>query len=133
MRIFVRGLAALAVAGGFTWLAACASSTGPSNVSLAGNYALSSFSEAGSAVPFDSGSLALTDTKYAVHITFSQGVPLPAIADSGTYIATDSGSFSQTSSVDGSQATGTYTTATNALTVVLTAQGVPITQTWQKQ
>jgi hypothetical protein len=126
-------VAALTAACGFVWLSACSSSTGPANVSLAGTYELSSFSEAGNAVPFDAGTLALTDANYTVHITFSQGVPLPAIADSGTYVATDSGSFSQTSTVNGSQATGTYTLANNLLTVILTAQGVPVTQTWHKQ
>ena len=48
MRMFVRGLAALAVTAGFVWLAACGSSTGPSNVSLSGNYTLTQFILGGS-------------------------------------------------------------------------------------
>lgn len=134
MRYLGRALAAATLAGGFVWLAACGSSpTGPKNVSLAGSYRLSSFSQGGTPVPFDSGTLALTDTKYTVHI-FSQFVPPPANADSGTYIATDSGTFSETSSnAQVPQLSGTYTDVNGLLTVTATVSNVPFTQAWQKQ
>ena len=134
MRGLARGLAALAVAGGFAWLAACGSSTppGPLNVSLKGNYTLTTFTLAGQAQPFTSGALALTDSEYAVDIVFPQGT-LPEIVDSGTYTATDSGGFSETSRLNGLQISGTYTMVNNLLTVSATEQGVPVTQGWQKQ
>ena len=134
MRLFARSLAALAVTAGFVWLAACGSSpTGPKNVSLAGSYTLHSFSEGGTPVPFDSGTLALTDTKYTVHI-FSQFVPPPANADSGTYVATDSGTFSETSNNPQlPQLAGTYTTVNGFLTVTAVVSNIPVTQAWQRQ
>jgi hypothetical protein len=135
MRTFVRSLAALTVAAGFVWLAACGSSpTGPKNVSLAGNYTLSTFMEGATSVPFDSGTLALTDTKYTVHI-YSQFVPPPANADSGTYVATDSETFSETSNnPQVPQLSGTYTLdVNNLLTVTATVANIPVTQAWQKQ
>ena len=71
MRMFVRGLAALAVTAGFVWLAACGSSTGPSNASLSGNYTLTQFILGGSDLSqISSGTLALTDTAHAIAPTF---------------------------------------------------------------
>ena len=130
MRMFVRGLAALAVTAGLVWLAACGSSTGPSNVSLSGNYTLTQFILGGSALSqISSGTLALTDTAYAIDLTFGDS----SIIDSGSYVATDSGTFSETSRLKGVQLTGTYTNVNNLLTVTATEQGIPVTQAWQKQ
>ena len=131
----VRGLTALAAVAGLAGVAACGSSspTGPTNVSLAGNYTLTSFTEAGNDLTsVATGTLVLTDSTYNVHLAF-QGNVVPPVADSGTYTATSTGSFSETSSVDGSQVTGTYTDANNMLTVNLTTVVGAITQTWQKQ
>ena len=135
MRYLGRALAAATLAAGFVWLAACGSSpTSPKKVSLAGNYMLSSFIEAGSAVPFSSGTLALTDTAYAVDIVFPPGT-LPEEVDSGTYVATDSGMFSETSRINPQlpQLSGTYTNVNNLLTVTATLGNVPFTQAWQKK
>lgn len=130
MRRFTRGLPALAVAAGFVWLAACSSTTGPVNVSLKGTYALTQFIMGGNDLSsISSGTLALTDTAYAVHITFGQ----TEIIDSGTYTATDSGTFSETSRLNGVQLSGTYTNVNNLLTVTATQAGIPVTQAWQKQ
>lgn len=134
MRRSVRGLTALAAVAGLAGIAACGSSstTGPTNVSLAGNYSLTAFSQSGTSVPGTSGTLALTDSNYAVDITFPITI-IPEIVDSGTYTATASGAFSETSKLNGVQTTGTYTFANNVLTVNVTAQNVAISQTWQKQ
>ncbi len=134
MRVPFRRLAALTAALLLVGVAACSSSTTATNtVSLAGNYTLQSFSEAGQDLSqAASGTLALTDTKYVVNITFIQNVA-PAIVDSGTYTATKSGSFSQTSTANGAQTTGTYTLVSGLLTVNLSAQGIAVTQAWQKQ
>jgi len=134
MRRSVRGLTALAAVAGLAGIAACGSSspTGPTNVSLAGSYTLTAFSQSGVSVPGTSGTLTLTDSNYAVDITFPI-TTIPEVVDSGTYTATDSGAFSETSRLNGVQTTGTYSFANNVLTVNVTAQGVPISQTWQKQ
>ncbi len=130
MRGLARGLTTLAVAAGFVWLAACSSTTGPVNVSLKGNYTLNQFIMGGNDLtPISSGTLALTDTAYAVHITFGQ----TEIIDSGSYVATDSGTFSETSRLNGVQLSGTYTNVNNLLTVTATQGGIPVTQAWQKQ
>jgi hypothetical protein len=134
MRTKWRGLLGLAAA--LTLVAACGSSdssTSPDSVSLAGNYTLKSFNEGGTDLSqLATGTLALTATNYKINIQFAGGVA-PAIVDSGTYTATKSGSFSQTSTANGQQATGTFTNTNGLLTVSVTAQGVPISQTWQKQ
>jgi hypothetical protein len=123
------------VAAGFLGVVACGSSTvGPANVSLAGNYTLTSFNEGGVDVMpgVSSGVLALTDSAYAVDIEFVGNVQA-AIVDSGTYVATDSGSFTETSRLNGVQLSGSYTFANNLLTVTGTVAAVPVTQGWQKQ
>jgi hypothetical protein len=133
MRRTVQGLAAVAVVGLFVWLAACGSSpTGPKSVSLAGSYALTGFVLGGANQPFTSGALTLTDSAYAVDIVFPAESQFPEIVDSGSYTATDSGAFSETSRLTGMQISGTYTSVNNVLTVTATEQGVPVTQTWQK-
>jgi hypothetical protein len=131
MRMLVRGLAALTLTGGFVWLAACGSSTtGPTNVSLKGNYTLTEFILGGSNLSqVSSGTLALTDTAYAIDLMFGDS----SIIDSGSYVATDSGTFSETSRLNGVQLTGTYTNVNNLLTVTATEGGIPVTQAWQKQ
>ncbi len=133
MRRFTRYLAALTVAGGFAWLAACGSTvTGPVNVSLAGNYSLTTFVFGTSDWSAkSSGTLALTDSAYVVEIDTSGTV---LIADHGTYTATDSGTFSEMSSNPlVPQLSGTYTNVNNLLTINATVAGVPVTQAWQKQ
>jgi hypothetical protein len=135
MRASVRSLAAVAAAVALAWAAACSSSsspTAPTSVSLAGSYTLKSFSEAGQDLSsVASGTATLTDSTYAVNIQFQAGVAT-AIVDSGTYTATSAGAFSQTSKVNGEQATGSYTDASGVLTVSTTAQGIPVVQVWQK-
>lgn len=113
---------------------ACSSSTtATTNVSLAGNYTLKSFTEAGQDLSqAASGTAVLTATTYKVNITFLGNVA-PAIVDSGTYTATPSGTFSESSQVTGTQAVGTYTVVNGLWSVNVTSQGVPIAQTWQKQ
>jgi hypothetical protein len=126
-------LATVVVIAGMATAAACSSTTGPVNVSLAGTYTLHQFVLGGTDLSqASSGTLGLTDTAYAVHITVIGG-QIPEIVDSGTYVATDSGSFSETSRLNGVQITGTYTLVNNLLTVSATQQGVPVTQAWQKQ
>jgi hypothetical protein len=135
MRVPFRSLAALAAATALCGLAACSSSssTGPNTVSLAGNYALTSFSENGQDLSqVATGTLAMTATHYNVNITFLNNLA-PAIVDSGTYTATQSGTFSQTSTPTGVQTTGTYTLSNNLLTVNLSTQGITVVQAWQKQ
>jgi hypothetical protein len=133
MRGVTRGLATVAVLVGIAAVAACKSSTEPQNISLAGAYVLHQFVLGGTDLSqASSGTLALTDTAYAVHIAITGGVP-PEIVDSGSYVATDSGSFSETSRLTGMQISGTYTLVNNLLTVSATQQGVPVTQAWQKQ
>jgi hypothetical protein len=131
MRRAVQGLGALVVVGLFVWLAACGSSpTGPQNVSLKGNYKLTSFVLGGNDLSqISSGTLDLTDTDYAVNMMMGDS----AIIDSGTYVATDSLTFSETSRLNGVQLSGTYTNVNNLLTVTATAGGIPVTQAWQKQ
>ena len=134
MRAPSRILAGAAAGAALVWGAACSSSktTAPGAVSLAGNYSLTSFSEAGTDLSqVASGTLVLTGATYAVNIAFAGNVA-PAVVDSGTYTATAAGAFSQTSTVNGQQATGTYTNANSVLTVDVTSQGVPVAQTWQK-
>jgi hypothetical protein len=114
---------------------ACSSdnSTGSSSVSLAGTYTLKSFTEAGQDLSqAASGTAVLTATTYKVNITFLGNVA-PAIVDSGTYTATGSGTFTESSLVTGAQATGTYTLNNGLWGVNVTSQGVTIAQTWQKQ
>lgn len=134
MRRSSRGLTLLAGLTGIAWLTACGSSTAPQSVSLAGNYRLTTFSYAGQDITpdLDSGTLALTASRYVVHIAIL-GNPIDPINDSGTYVATDSGSFGETSDVDGSQVTGTYARSSNALTVDLTTIIGKIHQVWQQQ
>lgn len=134
MRVPSRSLAGLAAGAALVWAAACSSSnsTAPSTVSLAGSYSLTSFSEAGQDLSqVASGTLVLTGTAYSVNIAFAGNIA-PAIVDSGTYTATASGSFSQTSTVNGQQATGTYTNTNGVLMVDVTSQGVAVVQSWQK-
>lgn len=134
MRAPFRSLAALTAATALCALAACSSSsTGTDNVSLAGNYTLQSFTENGQDLSqAATGTLAMTGTRYDVNITFLGNIA-PAIADSGTYTATKSGTFSQSSISSGVQTTGTYTLSNNVLTVNLSAQGITVVQAWQKQ
>lgn len=135
MRAPSRALAGLAAGAALVWAAGCSSSksTAPGAVSLAGNYTLTSFVEAGDTLTqVASGTLALTATNYSVNIAFAGGVA-PAVIDSGTYTATASGSFSQTSTVTGQQATGTYTNTNGLLAVNVTSQGIAVSQMWQKQ
>lgn len=126
----------MAAAAGLVWAAACSSSsdtTATNSVSLSGSYSLQSFTEAGQDLSqVASGTATLTTTNYSVNIQFAGNVA-PAIVDSGTYTATASGTFTQTSKVTGQQATGTYTNANGILTVNITAEGVPVVQVWQKQ
>ncbi len=134
MRVLSRSLAGLAAGAGLVLATACSSSssTAPSTVSLAGSYSLTSFSEGGVDLSqAASGTLVLTGTNYSVNIAIAGPQPA-AIVDSGTYTATTSGSFSQTSSVNGTQATGTYTNTSGVLTVDVTSQGVAVIQSWQK-
>jgi hypothetical protein len=134
MRGATLGAVGLLAVAGLVGVTACSSSSsGPQNVSLEGNYTLTSFTQGSNDLSqIASGTLALTSSKYVVHMSFAGGVP-PDIADSGSYTATDAGDFSETSSVDGSQVAGTYTLANNVLSVALTTQIGPITQVWQKQ
>jgi hypothetical protein len=136
MRVLTRSLSGLAVGAVLLWGAACSStdSTGPSSVSLAGSYTLTSFSEAGNDLTqaVQTGTLVLTGTTYSVNIQFLGNVA-PAVVDSGTYTATATGAFSQTSTATGQQATGTYTNSNGVLSVNVTSQGVAVAQTWQKQ
>lgn len=133
MRRAVQGLGALAAVGLFVWLAACGSSpTSPKNVSLAGNYTLTQFVLGGTDLSqISSGTLDLTDTDYALNMMMGDS----AIVENGTYVATDSLTFSETpSNPQEPQLTGTYTlSASNLLTVTATVGGVPVTQGWQKQ
>jgi len=113
------------------------SPAGP-NVSLAGNYTLQDFKEAGQDImqAESTGTAVLTATTYKVSITFHAASQTPAIIDSGTYAATGSsalGSINETSLVTGTQSTGTYTLASNVFTVNVSSQGVAIVQVWQKQ
>jgi hypothetical protein len=133
MRRSTRALAALAVAAVVAGVVACGSSpTGPQKVSLAGNYNLTGFTEGTTDLSgLSSGTLVLTDSAYAVDIAFAGGIE-PEIVDSGTYVATDSGSFSETSRLNGLQISGTYTFVNNLLTVMATEQGIAVSQAWQK-
>lgn len=136
MRRSTRGLLVLVGLTGVAWLAACGSSTAPQNVSLAGNYRIGAFTFAGNDVTpaIDSGTLSLTDTRYVVHIALDTSVHgVGPIDDSGTYVATDTGSFGETSDVDGSQVSGTYTRTSTALTVDLTTVIGTVHQVWQQQ
>lgn len=115
--------------------AACGSdnSTNPSSTSLAGSYTLKSFTEGGTDLSqAATGTAVLTATTYKVNITFLGNVA-PAIIDSGTYTATSEGTFSESSLVSGTQATGTYTLNNGLWSVNVTSEGVAIVQTWQKQ
>jgi hypothetical protein len=132
MRRAVQGLGALAVVGLFVWLAACGSSpTGPKNVSLKGNYTLTQFVLGGNDLSsISSGTLDLTDTDYALNMMMGDS----AIVENGTYVATDSGTFSETPSNPlEPQLSGTYTNVNNLLTITATVGGIPVTQAWQKQ
>lgn len=114
-------------------IACSSSSTATTNVSLAGTYVLKSFIEAGQDLSqAASGTANLTATNYKVNITFLGNVA-PAIVDSGTYTATQSGTFTESSQVTGTQAVGTYTVVNGLWSVNVTSQGVAIVQTWQKQ
>lgn len=131
----VRVVAVMAVVG---ILAACGGSDSTSvSASLAGNYKLQDFKEAGQDIMLgvQTGTATLTTTTYKVNIVFIPQAGIPAIVDSGTYTATGSGSgsFSETSLVTGAQSTGTYTVSNGLWTVNVTSQGVAITQVWQKQ
>jgi hypothetical protein len=131
----VRVVAVMALVG---ILAACGSdSTTSVTSSLAGNYKLQDFKEAGQDVmqAVQTGTATLTATTYKVNIVFLAQAGIPAVIDSGTYTATGSGSgsFSETSLVTGAQSTGTYTVSNGLWTVNVTSQGVAIAQVWQKQ
>jgi len=115
--------------------AACSSdnTTGSNSASLAGTYTLKSFTEAGQDLSqAATGTAVLTASTYKVNINFLGNVA-SAIVDSGTYTATSSGTFTETSLVTGAQATGTYTLNNGLWGVNVTSQGVTIAQTWQKQ
>jgi hypothetical protein len=114
-------------------IACSSSSTDTTNVSLAGTYTLKTFTEAGQDLSqAASGTATLTATNYKVNITFLGNVA-PAIIDSGTYTATQSGTFSESSQVTGTQAVGTYTVVNGLWSVNVASQGVAIVQTWQRQ
>ena len=135
---FVRRVAALVpciILLGAVVVVSCSSdnTTGSNSASLAGTYTLKSFTEAGQDLSqVASGTALLTASTYKVNITFLGNVA-PAIVDSGTYTATTSGTFTETSLVSGAQATGTYTLNNGLWGVNVTSQGVTIAQTWQKQ
>lgn len=107
--------------------------TGPTTVSLAGSYTLKSFTEGGQDLSqAATGTALLTATTYKVNIAFVNNAAA-AIADSGTYSAKTDGTFSESSLATGAQSTGTYTNVNGLWSVNVTSQGIPITQTWQKQ
>ena len=131
----VMAAGAIALGGG-----ACSSSTAPASVDLSGTYGLVSiqFGTGTTALtpPTETGNLALSTTNTTG--TGSQGTYNLTLSgaqpenDSGTYSISGS-SWSQQSSVNGSQSVGTYTLAGTQLTVTTVQQGITVISVWQKQ
>jgi hypothetical protein len=116
-------------------LAGCSSSssTGPTAVSLAGNYNLTALSIGGSPLPVDvsdGATLVLTATTYdAVGFGFDS-----VVTDSGAYLATSSGAFEEESGKGRGGVTGTYTLSSNTdtLSETVNSNNVLIVSTWVK-
>ncbi len=108
-------------------------STGPS-VDLTGTYDLESVTFPGQqplTPPTAVGTLVLTQTTYDVNITIATNPP-QQVSDQGEY-STSGNTWSQTSSVNGSQAVGNYTLSGTRLTVNTTLQGLPIVSVWLRR
>jgi len=142
MRLARRGFA-LAAFATLTLVAACGSDSndngGGTAQDLSGTYSLVKFEQQISGtyteIPGVTGSFVLTATTYS--LTVSNIPVIGSISDEGTYTAVGtptSGEFTQTSTVGGSQATGTYSydTATGILVLTTVVNGVSQRVTVQK-
>jgi hypothetical protein len=125
-----------AAALGIAALGCGSDNSGPSNPAPpAGTYAMTSFQNPPNPTltpPVATGTLVLTATTYDVTIDV-QGQD--EVHDQGTYSISGTG-WSQSSTTNpGVQSTGTFTysLATGALTVDVTAQGIRTIAAWQKQ
>lgn len=122
---------ALSLAAALALTGACGDDgTGPS-VDLSGSYQLQSVTFPGQqplTPPAAEGTLVLTQTTYNVNITIA-GNPPQQVSDQGTY-STSGSTWTQESSVNGSQAVGNFTLSGNQLTVNTTLQGLPVVSVW---
>jgi len=126
-----RGMLSVAAGAAITLgAAACSNSTTAPAVDLSGTYGLVSIQfgpPPALTPPTETGTLSLSATQY--NLTLSGAQPE---SDSGTYSISGS-SWSQQSSVNGTQSVGTYSLSGTTLTVTTVQGGITVVSAWQKQ